>query len=113
MGDSPPSARFGAGAVAVNALDPWPPVRPGSLFGLANLPYGVFSHRSAGAGARRIGLAVWDHVLDVAPVLDDPVFAAPSLYAFLAPGRAFWRETRARLTDLRTDPHSRGLPSRL
>ena len=95
----------------MNAFDPWPPVPPDSLFGLANLPFGVFSHASVGAGGRRIGVAVGDHVLDAAPVLDDPVFAAPSLDAFLARGRALWTETRTRLTELLTDPHYRGVVS--
>jgi fumarylacetoacetase len=35
----------------------------GSPFGPANLPYGVFSH---GDGQRRVGVAIGDHVLDVA-----------------------------------------------
>ena len=42
----------------VNAFDLWPPVPAGSLFGLANLPFGVFSHPSIGSGTRRIGVAV-------------------------------------------------------
>jgi len=96
----------------VNAYDHWPPVPPGSLFGLANLPFGVFSHASVGGGARRIGVAVGDSVLDVAPVLDDAVFASPSLDLFLAKGRPVWTETRERLTELLTDAHYRGPVSR-
>jgi fumarylacetoacetase len=92
----------------MNAFDPWPPVRAGSPFGLANLPFGVFSHTSAGGGARRVGVAVGDCVLDVAAVLGDAVFASPTLDAFLARGRPMWRETRARLTELLTDAHYRG-----
>jgi fumarylacetoacetase len=95
----------------VNAVDPWPPVPRGSLFGLGNLPFGVFSHPAVGHGARRVGVAVGDCVLDVAPVLGDAVFEAPTLDAFLARGRPMWRETRARLTELLTDPHYRGMVS--
>ncbi|HZQ79837.1 MAG TPA: fumarylacetoacetase [Acidimicrobiia bacterium] len=92
----------------MNAFEPWPPAPAGSPFGVANLPYGVFSHPAVAGGARRVGVAVGEHVLDLAPVLDDPAFAAPSLDAFLARGRAVWSETRARLTELLTDGHYRG-----
>jgi len=92
----------------VNAFDPWPPVPDGHPFGLANLPFGVFSHPAVGGGARRIGVAVGDRVLDVAPVLDGAVFAASTLDPFLARGRATWSETRARLTERLTDPHYQG-----
>ncbi|HEX6382562.1 MAG TPA: fumarylacetoacetase [Acidimicrobiia bacterium] len=96
----------------MNAFDAWPPVPPGSFFGLANLPFGVFSHPSIGDGARRIGVAIGDTVLDVAPMLDDAVFASPTLDPFLARGKAVWSETRARLTELLTDQHYRGAVSR-
>ncbi|HKY75824.1 MAG TPA: fumarylacetoacetase [Acidimicrobiia bacterium] len=96
----------------MNAFDAWPPVPPGSLFGLANLPFGVFSHPSIGGGARRIGVAIGDAVLDVAPVLDDAVFASAALDPFLARGKAVWSETRARLTELLTDQHYQGAVSR-
>jgi fumarylacetoacetase len=92
----------------VTTFDAWPPVPDGSPFGLANLPYGVFSHPAAGTGARRIGVAVGDHVLDLAPVLDDGVFASPTLDPFLARGRRFWSVTRARISELLSDLHYRG-----
>ena len=92
----------------MNVVDPWPPVPSGSLFGLANLPFGVFSHPAAAGGARRVGVAVGETVLHVAPVLGDAVFASGSLDGFLAKGRPMWRETRARLTELLSDPHYRG-----
>jgi fumarylacetoacetase len=92
----------------MNAFDPWPPVPSGSLFGVSNLPFGIFSHPSVGGGARRIGVAVAESVLDVAAVLGDAVFASPTLDPFLARGRPMWRETRARLTELLTDPQYRG-----
>jgi fumarylacetoacetase len=80
---------------------------PGStLFGPANLPYGVFS--VPGDRRRRIGVAIGDHVLDVAPLADAssgggadlaPLLASPVLNPLLAAGRRTWTELRARLTD--------------
>ena len=95
----------------MNAMDPWPPIPDGSPFGLANLPFGVFSQPLAGAWARRVGVAVGDSVLDLAPLLDDVAFAAPTLDPFLARGRAAWSETRARITELLTDVHYQGAVS--
>jgi len=95
----------------VNAMDPWPPIPDGSPFGLANLPFGVFSQPLAGAWARRVGVAVGDSVLDLAPLLDDVAFASPTLDPFLARGRAAWSETRARITELLTDVHYQGAVS--
>ena len=81
----------------------WPELPPDSLFGVANLPYGVFE-----AGGRpRVGVRVGDSVLDLAAVLDDPAFAGPSLNAFMAQGRARWRDVRARITDLLTGERHR------
>jgi len=77
---------------------------PDSLFGLANLPYGVFS---AGK-APRVGVRIGDSVLDLAPALGDSVFGEPSLNAFMATGRARWNEVRARITELLTDERKRG-----
>jgi fumarylacetoacetase len=53
-------------------------------------------------------VAVGDAVLDLAPVLDDGVFASPTLDAFLARGRRLWSDTRARITELLSDAHYRG-----
>jgi len=77
----------------------WVPVPDGSDFPVQNLPYGVFS--AAGAGPR-VGVAIGDHVLDLAPLLHDEAFAAPSLNPFMARGRAAWTATRQRLLDLLT-----------
>jgi fumarylacetoacetase len=66
-------------------------------FGLANLPYGVFS---PAGGDPRCGVRFGDQVLDLAQALNDPVFAEPSLNAFMAQGRARWTEVRAQVTDL-------------
>ena len=72
-------------------------------FGVANLPYGVFS---AGEGPR-VGVRIGDSVLDLARALDDEVFGEPSLNAFMAQGRARWSEVRARITELLTDERHR------
>ncbi|MFE0462637.1 fumarylacetoacetase [Kitasatospora sp. NPDC058965] len=78
----------------------WLDVPQDSPFGVTNLPYGVFSTPDT---EPRVGVRIGDRVLDLAAVLDDPVFAAPALNAFLAQGRARWDEVRARITDLLTD----------
>ena len=64
---------------------------PDSMFGPDNLPYGAYS---VGGAAPRIGVRVHDHVLDLATVLGDDVFAQPTLNAFLAQGPARWVEAR-------------------
>jgi fumarylacetoacetase len=71
----------------------------GSLFGLDNLPYGVFSARGA---APRAGVRAGDSVIDLAAALRDAVFDAPSLNPFLAEGPARWAAARARITELIT-----------
>ncbi|WFR73192.1 fumarylacetoacetase [Prescottella defluvii] len=68
-----------------------------SLFGLDNLPYGVFSTSDAGP---RVGVRVGDSVVDLAKALGDDVFAEPTLNAFMAQGRDRWVEVRAQITDL-------------
>ena len=72
-------------------------IPPGSPFGLANLPYGVFS---VPGGARRVGVRLGDSVIDLAVLLGDETFAAPSLNRFLAQGRDRWDEVRARIAGL-------------
>lgn len=62
-----------------------------SLFGVENLPYGVFSPPHAAA---RVGVRIGDLVLDLARLLDDDVFAHPSLNPFMAQGHARWVEVR-------------------
>lgn len=81
----------------------WVPVPEGSGFGIGHLPYGAFSRAGV---SRRVGVRIGDHVLDLAPALGDDVFAAPSLNAFLARGRAAWSDVRSRITDALTDPAS-------
>ena len=71
----------------------------GSLFGLDNLPYGVFT---VGGGPARAGVRAGDSVIDLAAALDDDVFAAPALNPFMAQGPARWAAVRARMTALIT-----------
>ncbi len=84
----------------------WLELPPDSLFGVANLPYGVFSADGGQIGPRA-GVRVGDSVLDLAAALDDPVFAGPSLNAFMAQGRARWSDVRARVTELLTSQRHR------
>ncbi|WP_026402695.1 fumarylacetoacetase [Actinomadura rifamycini] len=71
-------------------------VPDGSPFGLANLPYGVFSTPGT---APRVGVRVADSVVDLAAVLHDDVFANPTLNPFMAQGHARWVEVRERILD--------------
>jgi fumarylacetoacetase len=81
-------------------------------YGLANLPYGVFS--TAGT-SRRCGVRFGDQVLDLALALNDPVFAQPSLNGFMAQGRESWTRVRAHVTELLSsgagDPFLHDLPA--
>jgi fumarylacetoacetase len=80
----------------------WPDLPPDSLFGMSNLPYGVFSADDGRQPGPRVGVRIGDSVLDLAQVLDDPVFGQPSLNAFMAQGRIRWSDVRARITELLT-----------
>lgn len=80
------------------------PAREAELFGLSNLPYGVYSV----AGAEpRVATRWGDHVIDLATLLGDDTFAHPSLNPFLAQGRARWDAVRAAITAALAD----GLPA--
>jgi fumarylacetoacetase len=72
-----------------------------ALYGIDNLPYGVFSTPDTAA---RVGVRVGDTVVDLAVALGtagpDAAFAAPVLNPFLAQGRARWVEVRERVTAL-------------
>jgi fumarylacetoacetase len=72
-------------------------IPPGSLFGLGNLPYGVFS---PGGGPARVGVRAGDSVIGLAAALRDEVFDAPALNPFMGQGPARWADVRARLTAL-------------
>ncbi len=78
----------------------WLDLSPDSLFGLANLPYGVFSARRRPDPG--IGVRIGDAVLDLTRVLADAVFAEPSLNAFMAQGRGRWSEVRAQVSEMLT-----------
>jgi fumarylacetoacetase len=72
------------------------PVPADSLFGLHNLPYGVFS---VGESAPRVGTRLGDTVVDLALLLGDEVFARPSLNAFMAQGHDRWVAVRREITE--------------
>jgi fumarylacetoacetase len=87
----------------------WSDLPPESPFGVENLPFGVFSTPEE---SPRVGVAIGDQVLDLAPLaavegLDGAqVFEQPTLNAFLALGRPSWRAVRSWLTELLTHPAS-------
>ena len=83
----------------------WLDLPPGTPFGVANLPYGVFS---AAGESPRAGVRIGDRVLDLALALGEQVFAEPALNAFMAQGRARWSDVRARITELLADERHRG-----
>jgi fumarylacetoacetase len=91
------------------ALRSWLPVVPESHFPIQNLPYGIFRPRPA--ESPRVGVAIGEHVLDLAvleaaglftaPTLrGQAVFGQPALNDFLALGRPAWREARAAVSRL-------------
>ncbi|MEV8373297.1 fumarylacetoacetase [Kribbella sp. NPDC056861] len=81
----------------------WIDIPANSPFGPENLPLGIFR---TGDEEPRVGAAIGDLVIDLAPVasaqmLDGAqVFAQPTLNAFLALGRPAWHATREWLLDL-------------
>ncbi|MEE2710659.1 MAG: fumarylacetoacetase [Gemmatimonadota bacterium] len=75
-----------------------------SHFSIQNLPYGVFSKDG---GSLRVGVRIGEYVLDLSALevlgmlpLPTPVFAQPSLNAFMALGQSAWRDVRSRLQEL-------------
>lgn len=69
---------------------------PAQGFGLANLPYGVYALAADGeGGARRCAVRYGDHVVDLARLLGDDVFATGSLNPFMAQGPARWAQVRS------------------
>ncbi|MDV6013658.1 fumarylacetoacetase [Haloechinothrix sp. LS1_15] len=82
----------------------WVPADEQAGFGVANLPYGVFSPPGQ---PPRVGVRIGEYVLDLAATLDAELFARGSLNPFLAAGRARWTETRSRLRELLTDERHR------
>jgi fumarylacetoacetase len=86
------------------AADSWLDLPADTGFGPANLPYGVFS--TAGT-ERRTGVAIGDHVLDLAAATGDDVHATGTLNAFMTRGPQAWAALRAQLTEWFTDPAHR------
>ncbi len=93
-------------------MDSWVEIPERSPFPATNLPYGVFSYDGE---APRVGVALGDDVLDLAPLaaaegLDGGhVFEAPSLNPFMALGPPAWRAVRAWLIELVTQEAHREL----
>ncbi len=83
-----------------------PVVPAGSGFGLANLPYGVYS--TSENGERRCATRVGDTVVDLASVLDrrdraaHALFASGSLARFMRTGPAKWAQVREELQQILT-----------
>ena len=67
----------------------------GSLFGLDNLPYGVYSTQGS---EPRVATRLGEKVIDLAVLLGDDVFAQPTLNPFMAQGHARWVEVREAIT---------------
>jgi fumarylacetoacetase len=80
----------------------WVEGAEGSGFGLAHLPYGVFSRASE---PPRVGVAIGAQVLDLSVALGGPWFDQPRLNPFLAAGPTAWAETRGRLQELLGPEH--------
>ena len=66
-------------------------VPEGSLFGPSNLPYGVYS---VAGSTPRVATRLGDTVVDLAVLLGDEVFAAPTLNPFMAQGHDRWIAVR-------------------
>jgi fumarylacetoacetase len=85
----------------------WLDLPPDTVFGVENLPYGVFSTSGT---SPRVGVAIGDHVLDLAAALaatgspSADLVTGPSLDRLLAAGRARWQQVRAETTALLTEP---------
>jgi fumarylacetoacetase len=96
----------------VSAQESWLDLPADSPFPVQNLPYGVFAPPDE---QPRVGVAVGDHVLDLAPLaaaegLDGGhVFESASLNPFMALGRPAWTAVRSWLTELLTHDGYRDL----
>ena len=80
-------------------------------FGIATLPYGVFS--TGATDRRRVGVRIGEQVLDVSALAQGKgvewagAWNRPSLNGFLALGRPVWSTARAWLTEMLSDPGHR------
>ncbi len=88
---------------------------PSGDFPLANLPYGVFSR---GGDTPRCGVAIGDHVVDLAALAASGLLGEaargwgldePGINSFMAAGPEAWAALRARLTDLLAEDGSADL----
>jgi fumarylacetoacetase len=98
------------------STDTWLDLPEDTHFGLHNLPYGVFDRPDVPSEPPRAGIAIGEHLLDLAPVaeaLGRPEFSATlahrSLNPLLALGRPRWTELRELITDWLTDRADRHL----
>lgn len=86
---------------------PWIAVPDGHPFGIANLPYGVFT--TTEDPTPRIGVAIGDHVLDAGAVAQATgsdhatLLSAADLNPLMAAGRPVWTTVRAEITAWLTD----------
>ncbi|MGZ8750328.1 MAG: fumarylacetoacetase [Pseudonocardia sp.] len=84
----------------------WTDVPPDHPFGIATLPYGVFS---TGSGPKRAGVRFGERVLDLAAVARAAgmeswtVWEGPSLNRFMDQGPAAWAAARTWITAILTD----------
>ena len=82
-----------------------PPELPDDAgFGLANLPFGIFSTPGK---PRRTCVAVGDSVLDLGGLTGDPVHLTGSLNSFMAQGPRSWAQLREQIAGWLTRPASR------
>jgi fumarylacetoacetase len=90
----------------------WIPGTERSLFGVDTLPYGIFS---VGDEDARVGVAIGEHVLDLAPLAAEEnldgahVFAEACLNPFMALGPRAWAAARGWIRELVTDEPHRAL----
>lgn len=84
-------------------------ISPDSDFSIHNLPYGIFSDANVDdKNKRRAGVAIGDHVLDLAVVEAEgllnlsggPYFNQPTLNAFIESGRDNWTKARQSIQQL-------------
>jgi fumarylacetoacetase len=85
----------------------WPEIPADSDFGPTNLPYGVFIAPDHGRADPRVGVAIGDHVLDLASALGDDIFRAASLNPFMRQRPARWAAVREHLLELLGDERHR------
>ncbi|CAN5167368.1 fumarylacetoacetase [soil metagenome] len=92
-------------------MNTWVDVPESSDFPVTNLPYGVFRN----GNGRRIGVAIGEHVLDLAGAVERGMLDGPSamlrtatLNDFMAAGREQWTRVRDRVSELLTDESCRG-----